>query len=153
MKERAALESNEKQSGGSSDEAQVLPVQKLTRFGTFKELSKLGLTVAMSYTFSIELVLISLFLYRLSENEAETASVALITTFLSAVLSIGGSPLLILNIPASRHLGALLALSSPPNSSLNYPFPTNTSPADDQLHMEEALPISSTNRKVINKNK
>ncbi len=79
----------------------------LTRFQAFKRISGISLPMALSYTFSFEVVLIIIFLNLLSENEEETASVALISTMMNSVLMFGISPLFAMGILASKYLGEL----------------------------------------------
>ncbi len=88
-----------------------LPAPPLTRFQTFKRISGISLPMALSYTFSFEVVLIIIFLNLLSENEEETASVALISTMMNSVLMFGISPLFAMGILASRYLGELRSLN------------------------------------------
>lgn len=72
---------------------------------TFAKISKLGIPMAASFTFSLQIFLTAFVLIALSESEEEKAASTLTTTFMSTVCTFFMSPLLAAGIMLSDEVG------------------------------------------------
>lgn len=79
----------------------------LSHFSAARRVLNLALPMALSYTFSIEMWLMVLFLSRLNADKKDTASITLITTMINALVVIGISPLFAMSIIAGKKSGEL----------------------------------------------
>lgn len=73
----------------------------------FKNISSLSLPMALSYTFSISVFLMVIFLNRLNENDNENSATTLISTFINTFAIVGFSPLFAMSVIASKKVGDL----------------------------------------------
>lgn len=73
----------------------------------FKKITNLSIPMALSYTFSFEVFISTVLLGHLSQNEADTASTALIASTMNTLVILGFSPLFAMSITASNKLGKL----------------------------------------------
>ncbi len=88
----------------------IPPNEKLSRFTAFWQIATKCITIAASFTFGFEVVLIITMLNYLSENEDETASIALISTLMNTVVTLGVSVLFAMSVFASKYLGEIRTL-------------------------------------------
>ena len=70
-------------------------------WGVFKKISALSIPMALSFTFSMEIFLVSLLLNSTSEDDDELAATTLITIMLNTLVVIGASPLFAMSVLTS----------------------------------------------------
>ncbi|MBN9232113.1 MAG: MATE family efflux transporter [Legionella sp.] len=73
----------------------------------FKKISALSIPMALSFTFSMEIFLVSLLLNSTSEDDDELAATTLITIMLNTLVVIGASPLFAMSVLTSNKIGDL----------------------------------------------
>lgn len=73
----------------------------------FKELSAISIPMALSFTFSFEIFLMTILLNTLSENEDDVAAATLSATMINTLAVIGMSPLFAMSVIASKKIGEL----------------------------------------------
>lgn len=79
--------------------------EPLSYWESFKTISGLSLPMALSFTFSFQVVLVVLLLNRLSQSEEETAATTLISSLIDTLVTIGIAPLFAMGIVASKMYG------------------------------------------------
>ena len=89
------------------DESLLIESDLISGKAVFNRVSWLALPMAASFTFSIGVAALVLFLSRLNQDEEHEASITLITTMINALVVIGISPLLALSMVASKQKGKM----------------------------------------------
>ncbi|MCX7115279.1 MAG: MATE family efflux transporter [Gammaproteobacteria bacterium] len=95
----------------SNEETVLIPMPLsavvLSRKAAMWRVLCLAIPMALSYTFSLEMWLLVLFLSRLNSDKEHSAAITLITTMINALVIIGISPLFAMSAIAGREIGAL----------------------------------------------
>lgn len=73
----------------------------------FKDMSKISIPMAFSYTFSFQMVLLVNLLSHISDDDDQLASITLITALLNTLVIVGISPLFAMSLTAGNEIGAL----------------------------------------------
>lgn len=74
----------------------------------FEEISSLSIPMALSFTFSFEIFLMTVLLNYFSGSENELAATALITTMINTIAVIGMAPIFAMSVVASNKYGELI---------------------------------------------
>ncbi len=79
----------------------------IPRWQQFQKISKLSWQMSLSYTFSLEMVVLVYLLSQVNKSENHLAAITLITTLINFLICVGVSPLLAMSLVAGKELGEL----------------------------------------------